>query len=119
MYRGCIGVSDLSLLGWTLLAEHEALKCIPKARCINPSPAQFDNTSNFVFFCCTRWWRRAGGTRYRLVRQEETIVARELFKADGEEEGEGDDYEDLACKGIAEPTPKLASVLLGRRGRRG
>src|SRR5579863_5318345 len=92
-------------------------KCTPEARCVNPSPAQFDNASNIILFRRTRWWCRAGGTRYRLVRKEETIVARELFKTDGEEEGKGDDYKDFASKGIAEPTPKLASVFLGRRRR--
>ena len=89
-------------------------KCIPKARCVNPSPAQFNNASDFVPVRCTRWWCRVGGARYRLVGKEETIVAGELFETDGEEEGKGDDDEDLAGKGIAEPTPKLAPVSLGR-----
>jgi hypothetical protein len=93
------------------LSNSEVLKCIPETRCVNPGPAQFNNASNFLIR-----WRRAGGTRYLLVGKEETIVARELFKTDGEEEGEGDDYEDLASKGIAEPTPKLAFVFLGRSG---
>jgi hypothetical protein len=33
-----------------------------------------------------------------------------LFKTDGKEKGKGDYYKDLACKGVAEPTPKLAPV---------
>ena len=40
------------------------------------------------------------------------IVAGELFKTDRKEKSKGDDYKDLAGKGIGEPTPKLASVFL-------
>jgi len=67
-----------------------------------------------ILLRCAHRGCRAGGAGYRLVRKEKTIVACELFETDGEEESKGDDHEDLAGKGIAEPTPKLASMLLGR-----
>ena len=84
----------------------------PEARCVNPGPAQFDDASNFVLFRCTGRWCKVGGAWDCLVRKEKAIVAGELFETDRKEKSKGDDYKDLAGKGIGEPTPKLASVFL-------
>jgi hypothetical protein len=108
MYRGYITVNDLGK------KYTHARYRTPETRRVDPGPAQFDNASNLILLCRTRGWCRGGRARYCLVRKKKAIITRELFETDGEKKSKGDNYEDLACECITEPTAKLAFVFLGR-----